>query len=73
MTTKSSHTTFNDDGSITVTTENSVKKTVFDTSGDIISTMEIHDSDGHISAKTTERVVFNADGSIDNNVNAENI
>ena len=44
--TKSSKTVFNTDGSITVTSDNSTKTTVFESNGDIVSTMEVHDEGG---------------------------
>ena len=71
--TKSSKTVFNPDGSITVTSDNSTKTTVFESNGDIVSTMEVHDEGGLISTRTVERVVFNQDGSIENRVSSENI
>ena len=46
---------------------------VFESNGDIVSTMEVHDEGGLISTRTVERVVFNQDGSIENRVTSENI
>ena len=73
MSPQSSKTTFNDDGSITVTTDTSTTNTTFEDSGDIVSVIEIEDEGGLISTRTTERVVFNEDGSIENKVTVENL
>ena len=55
------------------TSDNNTKTTVFESNGDIVSTMEVHDEGGLISTRTVERVVFNQDGSIENRVTSENI
>jgi hypothetical protein len=68
----STHTVFNDDGSITVTTETSEKTTTFNEDGSITTVLSIHDEGGLISQTITQITVFNEDGSIDINVSTVN-
>ena len=73
MSSQSSKTTFNDDGSISIKTDTSTTTTTFEDNGDIVSVNEVKDEGGLISTRTTERVVFNEDGSIENKVTVENL
>ena len=72
MTPQSSHTIFNEDGSIVVTTDTSEKTTVFNEDASILSTMKINDEGGLISQTITQKTSFNEDGSIDDIVTAVN-
>ena len=72
MTPQSSHTIFNEDGSIVVTTDTSEKTTVFNEDGSILSTMKIKDEGGLISQTITQKTSFNEDGSIDDIVTEVN-
>ena len=70
MTPQSSHTIFNQDGSITVTSDNCVKKTSFNQDGSITDTLDITMADGK-KQKITRNTGFNSDGSIDVSVHTE--
>ena len=70
MTPQSSKTVFNQDGSITVTSDNCVKKTSFNQDGSITDTLDITMADGK-KQKITRNTAFNSDGSIDVSVHTE--
>ena len=71
MVPETSHTEFNDDGSISVQTDTSKSLTTFNDDGSITNVLEITDEGGLISTKITQNTLFNEDGSIDKLVTAE--
>ena len=73
MTPETSHTEFNDDGSITVTTDTSESLTTFNDDGSITNVLEVTDEGGLISQKIIQNTLFNEDGSIDKLVTTETI
>jgi hypothetical protein len=70
MAVESTHTEFASDGTITTTSDSYDKSTVTESTGDIVSTLEIKDvSSGEVTATMVETTTFNSDGSIDVTVN----
>jgi hypothetical protein len=68
----STHTEFNEDGSITVTSDTTEKVTTFNDDGSITTVLKIHDEGGLISQTITQITTFNDDGSVDANVSSVN-